>query len=233
MILSAHQPAYLPWLGFFGKLASSDAFCVLDTAQYSRGDFINRNRIKTAQGSMWLTVPIHAHGHPRICDVRIRDNGWQRKHVMALRHAYRKAPYFDSFAPGLEAVITQRYSFLTELTGALLRHFIELLGIETRLMLASEYDFAGKKSEYLVDICKRLGAKTFLFGAEGRSYADLDAFHSGGIEALFQEYAHPVYHQRYGAFLPRLSIVDLLFNEGPRSLEIVRAGCALYTNTAK
>lgn len=223
MILSAHQPAYLPWLGFFQKLAISDTFCVLDTAQYSRGEFINRNRIKTARGPLWLTVPVYAHGRPRICDVRIRQNNWRRKHLAAIRDAYGKSPYYDYYAPDLQAAISQPRVLLLDLTDTLLRLVLRWLGIENRLVLASELHVDGKKSEYLVNLCNRLGAKTFVFGGLGRTYANVAAFEAAGIEVRFQEYRHPVYQQRYGSFLPRLSIIDLLFNEGPRSLEILRA----------
>jgi len=233
MILSAHQPAYLPWLGYFQKIAVSDMFCVLDTAQYSRGDFINRNRIKTAQGPAWLTVPVHAHGKPPICDVRISETNWQKKHVATLANAYRKTPYYERYAPELYRVLTNRYAFLTDLTGALTRLCVGWLGIEARLLYASDYDFAGKKSDYLVNMCGQLGAATFVFGSRGRSYADVAAFKRAGIEVLFQEYRDPVYRQRYGLFVPRLSIIDLLFNEGPRSLEILCASDGRYANTAK
>lgn len=224
MILSAHQPAYLPWLGYFEKMAKSDAFCLLDTAQFSKGDFINRNRIKTRTGVIWLTVPVHSVGTHRICDVRISGGSWRNKHVNSIRHAYRNTPFYQNYAPELCRVLTARHSYLSELTNTLVRLISGWLGLEKRLIVASDYDFAGKKSEYILEICRRLGASSFLFGTQGRTYCDLQVFAAAGIEVRFQDYAHPVYRQRYGAFVPRLSIIDLLFNEGPRSLEILKQG---------
>jgi len=233
VILSAHQPAYLPWLGLFHKMTLCDTFCVFDTAPYRRKDFINRNRIKTARGPLWLSVPVYSHGGPRICDVRIRENTWQRKHLATIDDAYSKAPYYELYAAELYQVLTKRYAFLADLTSALTRLFVRLLGIRVRLVVSSDYDFAGKKSEYIVNMCSELGASTYIFGSQGRNYADLSAFASAGVEVVFQEYRHPVYAQRFGSFVPRLSIVDLLFNEGPRSLEILVRNNGRYASTAK
>jgi hypothetical protein len=235
MILSAHQPAYLPWLGMFHKMAVSDIFCVVDTVPYSRYDFINRNRIKTAAGPLWLTVPVRRGGWAtgRICDLRTSQNDWQRKHVASIAQSYRRAPYFHEYAGELGAVIAKRHTFLSELTGDLLRLITRWLGIDTPLVMASDYEFSGKKSEYVVDMCRKLGATALLFGSHGRVYADSAAFAASGIEIFFQEYRHPVYRQLYGDFVPRMSIVDLLFNEGPRSLEILLSGNERYANTAK
>jgi hypothetical protein len=228
MILSAHQPAYLPWLGLFHKIALSDVFCILDTPAYSRHDFVNRNRIKTANGPIWLTVPVETHGTKaqRICDVRIARSGWRRKHLAAMAHSYRKAPYFDAYFPEIEAAIAKPYTFVTELASDLMRLLMRRLAMTTQLVIASDYTFRGKKSEYLVDICRTLRASSFLFGAQGRDYANAATFTSAGIDLAFQAYRHPVYRQRYGEFVPRLSIVDLLFNHGPASRAILLSGNA-------
>ncbi len=214
-------------------MAISDTFCVLDTVQYSSGDFINRNRIKTARGPLWLSVPVYSHGKPRICDVRISEINWHRKHLATIANAYVKAPYYDCYISEFQEVLTKRYVFLTDLTGALLRVLVRLLEIGVRLVVASDYDFVGKKSDCIIGMCTKLGATTCIFGSQGRNYADLPAFASAGINVVFQEYGHPVYRQCYGAFMPRLSVIDLLFNEGPRSLEILLSGNDRYANTAK
>lgn len=221
MIVSAHQPAYLPWLGLFDKIARSDTFCILDTAQFSGGDFINRNRIKSPNGAIWLTVPVHAQNRLRICDVRIRDDGWRRKHLAAIAHCYLKAPFYERYAPEIVAVLEQPHAYLKELTAELLRMLLRQLGIGTRLVFASDYDFAGKKSEYLLDMCRRLGATSYISGALGRDYLDTSAFSAAGIGVEFQNYRHPGYPQRFGAFVPSLSVLDLLFNVGPRSLGVL------------
>lgn len=175
---------------------------------------------------MWLTVPVHAHGRDaeRICDVRIDEPGWQRKHWTSIKHSYAKAPYFDQYASELESALRRRHAFLCELNNDLLRLFLCILGIGVRLLAASDYDLSGKKSEFLLDLCGRLGATTFVYGSRGHEYADVDAFHAAGVDVIFQDYRHPVYPQRYGEFLPCLSAIDLLFNEGPRSLETIFRG---------
>jgi hypothetical protein len=221
MIVSAHQPAYMPWLGLFDKIARSDAFCVLDTAQFSRGDFINRNRIKSPRGAIWLTVPVRAESRVPICNVRIRDDGWRRKHLAALEHCYFKAPFFDRYAPEIAAVLERPHVSFNELTAELLRVLLAQLGIGTRLVFASDCDFAGQKSQYLLDMCRRLGATSYISGTRGRDYLDASAFSSAGIGVEFQDYRHPVYPQRFGAFVANLSVLDLLFNVGPRSLDVL------------
>lgn len=221
MIVSAHQPAYLPWLGLFDKIARSDAFCILDTAQFSSGDFINRNRLKSPRGAIWLTVPVHAKNHMPICDVRIRGDGWRRKHLATLEHCYFKAPFFHRYAPEIAVVLERSHASLRELTVELLRVLLAQLGIGTRLVFASDYDFAGKKSEYLLNMCRGLGATAYISGVRGRNYLDAAAFFAEGIGVEFQNYRHPVYRQRFGAFVPNLSVLDLLFNVGPRSLDVL------------
>ena len=153
--------------------------------------------------------------------MRIRDDGWRRKHVAALAHCYRKAPFFDRYAPEIGVVLNRPHAFLSELTAELLRMLLRQLGIGTRLLFASDRDFTGKKSEYLLDMCRTLGAKSYISGARGRSYLNEAAFSAAGISVEFQDYHHPIYAQRFGAFVPNMSVLDLLFNVGPRSLDVL------------
>ncbi len=220
MILSGHQPAYLPWLGLFHKMTLADAFCVLDTVDYSK-DFINRNLIKTAQGPLWLSVPVNAHGAKRICDVRIAEGVWRRKHLRSIEHAYSRAPFFDDYAPDVMKLIAKPYAFLCDLTNDMTRLLARMLGLDIRFFYASDYEFARGKTECVVDMCRRFGAGGYVFGSQGREYVNEEVLRAAGIDSFFQEYRHPVYGQQHGPFIPRLSIIDLLFNEGPRSLEIL------------
>lgn len=226
MILTAYQPAYMPWLGLFHRIALSDTFCIMDTAGYSKQNFINRNRIKTAKGSLWLTVPVRARGAGAqpICSVRIAERPWRAKHIATMKHAYGKAPYFDRYAPQLFAILDKGHEFLTGLTTDLLSYFMDRLGLRTRVVLASECGIGGEKQQYVLNMCAALGASTFIFGGRGKEYADGRRFHEAGVDALFLEYKHPRYHQRDGRFLPEMSIVDLLFNEGPQSLNVILGG---------
>jgi hypothetical protein len=226
VILSAYQPAYLPWLGLFHRIALSDTFCIMDTASYSKQNFINRNRIKTAAGALWLTVPVEAYGSraQRICDVRIASRPWRAKHVASITHAYGKSRYFGRYAPGIFSILEKRHEFLGELTTELLTYFLEELGLRTRIVRASDYRITGKKQDYVLSMCAEFGATAFIFGGRGKAYASAERFREAGIDAYFLEYRHPRYRQLRGAFLPEMAIVDLLFNEGPESLNVILGG---------
>jgi hypothetical protein len=229
MILTAHQPVYLPWLGLFHKIALADLFCYFDIAQYQTKDFNNRNKIKTHSGEIWLSVPVESKNHfsKSVGDIRIVQDGWQRKHFKSISMAYQKAPYFRNYIEQFEEVLTaQLFETLSELNLAILRLAMRNLEISTPIVKASDYAFQGAKSALVLDMCLRLKADVYIFGAQGRDYAEVDNFRAGGVEPYFQDYRHPQYQQLHGEFRPYMSIIDLLFNEGPRSREIVMLGNA-------
>lgn len=229
LTLTAHQPVYLPWLGLFHKVMLADLFCVFDIAQYQRKDFNNRNKIKTQTGPIWLSVPVESRNHlnTRICDIKIVQDGWARRHAKSIRHSYEKTPCFKDYIDRIEAfLLDRRYVYLTDLNTDMLAMFMAALDITVPLVKASDYDFAGKKSDLVLDMCVKLGATDYIFGEQGRNYADTDSFQDRRINTYFQSYKHPVYPQRGGAFTSHLSIIDLLFNVGPRSREIIMAGNA-------
>jgi len=227
MILTAHQPVYLPWLGLFHKIALADVFVSFDDVQYLPRDWNNRNRIKTEVGPAWLTVPVLSKGHREIPIREIRINNaapWRRKHWNAIRLNYSKAPHFDEYAPFLEDVYRRDWEYLTELCEYMLRWFLDVLGIDVKFLRASEHAFRGRKSDLVLDMCQRLGAHTFIFGEQGRNYADVDAFERAGIRPAFQDYVHPEYPQIRGPFVSHLSIIDLLFNCGSDSFAVLMRG---------
>ncbi len=219
------QPSYLPWLGFFEQLASVDTFVIYDDVQYTKNDWRNRNRIKTQHGVKWLTVPALTGGRfgELIKDVRIDDSkDWRKDHLATINFAYARAPFFGQYFPKLEKIILGSGDSLRELNLALIRWLAGELGIKTKIVLSSELNIPNTgKTQRLIDICKQLGATYFYEGAAGRNYINESEFNSSGIMIAFQDYKHPVYHQLYGDFVPHLSVIDLLFNEGPRSLEII------------
>ena len=224
MILTAHQPVYLPWLGLFHKIALCDTYVFLDSVKYLKQDWNNRNKIKGAGGSMWLTVPVATGGkdHIQLPEVRIsNEQNWRLKHWRSIRSCYGRAPFFDQYAPFLEDLYSRNWTFLNDLNLYMLRWFLDALGIKPRVMRASELDLVGTKSDMVLDMCRKLGAKTYIFGALGRDYAQVADFERAGIELIFQDYQHPRYPQLHGGFVPHLSIIDLLFNCGPKSLEIL------------
>lgn len=227
MILTAHQPVYLPWLGLFHKIALADLFCFFDIAQYQTKDFNNRNKIKTHSGDIWLSVPVESKNHfgKSVGEIRIVQDGWQRKHVKSISMAYKKAPYFENYIGELAAILTsQSLETLSALNLAILRFAARNLDITTPIVMASDYDFKGTKSDLVLDMCVQLKADTYIFGAQGRDYADAESFRVRGVDPYFQDYRHPQYRQLHGEFKPYMSIIDLLFNEGPRSREIVMSG---------
>lgn len=226
MILTAHQPTYLPWLGLFAKIAEADKFCVFDAVQAERRGWTTRNYIKTAQGPLLLSVPVASKDHfeKRICEVEIMVGNWTRKHMRSIELAYKKAPYFEQHFAGVGAILDLYADggMLVDLNMDLLRYFLRALGIQVPLVRASDYAFEGEKSALVLSMCHTLGASAYIFGGEGENYADVEAFARGRVECRFQRYEHPVYRQLHGAFEPRMSILDLLMNEGPASLEILK-----------
>jgi len=227
LILTAHQPVYLPWLGLFHKIAISDAYCYLDNVQYQIQDFNNRNKIKTANGAIWLTVPIKAKGYmdKQIKDIEIDYSiNWRQRHWKSIYLNYKKSPYFYKYADFFEDVYKKEWVYLTDLNEYMLKWFLKELNIQTKHYKASELDFEGHKSDLVVDMCKKLKADVYVFGALGKDYAEEDNFNKEKIKLYFQDYKHPVYSQLYGDFIPNLSIIDLLFNCGEKSLEVLMSG---------
>jgi hypothetical protein len=229
VILTAHQPVYLPWLGLFHKISLSEQFCVFDAVQYQAKDYNNRNRIKTHAGPMWLSVPVDAKNRLNrlICDIKIIPDGWNRKHIKSIKHTYHKAPFFKDYISVLEEyLLAKEHVFLTELNTGMLEMFLKLLAIDVPIVRATNYSFAGKKSELVLDMCRNLGATDYIFGAQGRGYADVESFSRSGIRVFFQDYRHPVYPQLDGTFVSHMSVLDLLFNVGTASREVIMSGNA-------
>lgn len=227
MILTAHQPVYLPWLGLLHKIHLADLYCVFDIAQYQTKDYNNRNKIKTHSGEIWLSVPVQSKNHfsKRICDIRIINNGWNKKHFTSIALAYGKAEYYKDYIGALESILLGKtYEFLTELNFELLKFLLDSFGISVPVVRASDYDFTGYKSDLVLDMCAKLEAKKYIFGAQGNNYADVESFRDKGVEVYFQDYAHPVYRQLHGEFTPFMSAIDLLFNEGPKSKNVMMSG---------
>lgn len=223
MIVGILQPSYLPWLGYFEQIHQSDIFVLYDDVQFEKGSWRNRNRIKTPQGSQWLTVPVlqRKRGRQRISEVEINPTNWQSKHQKALELNYRNSPFFEQYAPSLFALLQQEWLLLVDLNVALIKWFNQQLGITTKMILSSSLDIQGRSNERLIAIIKHLGGDTFYEGAAGKNYIDEKMFANCGITVRYQNYTHPVHAQLYGEFLSHLSAIDLLFNHGAESLRIL------------
>jgi len=218
------QPSYLPWLGYFDQLARSDVFVLYDDVQYDKHSWRNRNRIKTPQGAIWLTVPVltKAQNWPTNRDVKIDNlHDWRRKHLHSIRQNYAAAEFFRDFVGVFETLYAREWRFLIDLNIESFGILTEQLGLKREIRFSSELNVEGKGTQRLVDICTKLGASRFFEGAAGRDYIDEAQFQAAGIELAYQEYDHPVYPQLHDPFVPYLSVLDLLFNCGPRSLEVL------------
>ncbi len=230
MIISVHQPQYLPWLGYFDKIARSDAFVVLDCVQYKHREFENRNKIRIDKGWQWLTVPVKTEGKrlQQICGVEIDESSdWRRRHWHALTAWYGSCPYFKNHAAFFEAFYAQPKKSFCDAVMPIIRYLLEQLQIATPLYFESQLKTTHTSSARIIELCQALKADTYLSGEGGKAYLDEAAFAQAGIKVAYQHYAHPVYRQRFASsaegFIANLSAVDLLFNEGPASAGIVRA----------
>lgn len=222
MIVSVHQPQFVPWLGYFDKIRRSDCFVVLDTVQFKKNEFQNRNRIKTNQGTLWLTVPVSYRFPMRIDEVGVNNqSNWRRKHVQTLTASYGKAPHFDDTMAGLSTIYDRAWDRLTDLNTACVLELIKSLEIDTPVKYARDFDLPEDPTGRLVELCRELGGTTYLSGSGGRDYLDTAPFEAAGIDVVFQSYDHPTYPQLHGDFEPYLSIVDLLMNCGPDSPNIL------------
>ena len=219
------QPGYLPWLGFFDQVRRSSVFVYYDDVQFDKHGWRNRNRVKAPGGAPhWLTVPVLHSGRnwPAILEVGIDNRRpWARKHVGTLRQFYAKAPHLHRYLPALEEVLERRWSLLVDLDLAVTDLICGWLGLVRPTLRSSSLGIAGKQSERLVALCQHTGAQRYLSGNAAQDYLDRELFTRHGIEIEWQDYAHPVYPQQHGDFVPYLSIVDLLFNCGEESLAIL------------
>ena len=224
MIVSINQPAYLPWLGYFDRIAQSDIHVVLDHVQFEKGSVTNRNKIKWAHGTTMLTVPVLTRGrfgNLPILATKV-GQGWRKKHKASLLQSYAKAPHLNAYKHFIESVYSQKWTHLAPLLKFTTDYLRVDLGIETPLLYSSLLRPVGTKSDLVLDICQRLSATTYLSGPFGRDYLDEGAFKRAGIQIEYHEYHHPVYPQCQGSgFLSHLSVIDLLMNCGPSSLGVL------------
>lgn len=226
MIVTIHQPDFVPWLGFFDRWQKSDLYMALDDVQFLRRGWHHRDRIKTANGSEWLTVPVCKKGRYEqlIRDVRIDDSTrWRDVHLKKLEFNYRKAPNFDRCFGEISKIYRKKQSHLIDLNMDLLRYMAAELGISTPVDFSSRFNVASKASERLVELVRSVQGAEYLTGTGSRDYLDESLFRKEGIEVIWQEYEHPVYDQLSGPFIPKLSAVDYLMMKDPVKATAVTA----------
>ena len=224
MNISIHQPQYLPWLGYFDKIESAESFVLLDNVQFAKGSFQNRNRIRTNDGWIWLTVPVITKGHFRqaLNEVEINNKVcWQHKHWQSIKINYNRAKHFKEHGPFLDAVYFKRWDRLVDLNVFITKYILSYLGIERKIYFASHLKIDGNSTDRLINICKCLNADTYLSGTGAYDYIDAAKFTKEKIKLKFQDFTHPAYNQLYSPFIPYMSIMDLIFNYGQKSLSIL------------
>ena len=223
------QPTYLPWMGYFDLIDEVDLFIVLDNVQFEKRSWQQRNRIRMPGGLQWLTVPVKSRGHYEqlIREVEICDPQFAENHIRTIELAYRRAPYFCQYFPRVAEVLHDRSTgALMELNLDLIRWLLGALDIHTPLVKASSLNQGGKRTELLGTLCTATGASHYVspIGSAAYLLAEKDILLDRGVEIMFHHYEHPVYRQVFSPFEPYASVVDLLFNEGNRALEILRSG---------
>lgn len=218
MILSAHQPAYLPWLGYFDKIARSDVFVYLDTVQFEKNSFINRNQIKTPQGALWLTIPVKSRGHMEgtLLSTEIDDSQpWRRKHLKSIEMNYRKSQGFDRYFSKIEKIINISETNISDYCFQQLMFWCQELNIKTKIVRSSTLPINSTKSNLVLDLCKQLKADNYLSGLFGKNYLIEKDFESAGVKIEYQNYNSPIYSQLWGGFVPNLGVVDAWMNQAP------------------
>jgi hypothetical protein len=231
VIVAAHQPAYLPWLGYLAKVEASDVFVVMDDLQYEAQNFQNRNRLKLNHGAAWLTVPLERGPQTqRICDKRISNAGsakehWAHRHWQTMQVHYGAAPYWSTYAGALAELYRERWESLLALDLRVLSLCMQWFDIRKPVVLASSLSLSGQRSERILSACRAVRGDVYLAGRGGSThYLDVELLARHGVRVAWQSFRHPSYVQRYPAlgFISHLSALDLLLNCGPGSAEILR-----------
>jgi hypothetical protein len=227
MILSASQPFFFPYAGFFYKATLSDVFVLLDNVQFPRGTtWLSRNRFKNDQGSFFMTIPVWKKGLglQKISDVKICHEGkWAIKHNASLKTAYKNAPYLQDHLEFIDQVFSSDTESLCEMNLKIIRYFFEQFSIDAKIVLLSQLNIKTTGNRLLLDICDDMKADCFLAQGPARKYLDMEMFKNRCQEIRFFRLPSIIYPQLWGDFIPNLSAFDLLLNCGPKSLEILKA----------
>jgi hypothetical protein len=218
MILSVHQPHYLPWIGYLDKIKKSDAFIFLDNVQYKKREFQNRNKIRTREGWQWLTVPVITKDryYQKISEVEIdNETPWAVEHWKSIAHNYARAKHFHEYQPAFEEAYGGKWERLSDLHIHLTKMLLAVFAISTPLYFESDMPVETSSTQRIIDLCRKLNADTYLSGSGGKAYMDEQLFADNNIRLVYQEFQHPAYPQSFQGFEPFMSVIDYLFNCGP------------------
>ena len=221
MIITIHQPEHLPWLGLFNKIAKAEKFVILDSVQYEKNYFQNRNRILGTNGVQWISIPVSNKGHmdgsiaTTLIATDPKNAKWKEKYLQTITQSYKKYPYFNDVYPLLEKAINTDTEYFCEINIAIIKSFCDALDIHPEYIRSTELNVDGLKSSLILDICKEVGTDVYIAGPSGRDYLDMKSFEDAGITVKFNDYHHPVYPQkRTDEFISHLSALDLFMNVG-------------------
>lgn len=227
MKVTIHQPNYMPWIGFFNKVSMADTYVILDSVQYEKDGFTNRNKIRqpdSPAGWTWLTVPVKKGSSNRLIqEVEIDNNQkWRETSLRAVNRIYKNSPYLKNYTPFLESIYKKDWDNLCELNAYIIKELLGMLDIKPQIIMASELNVNSKKSDLNLDICRKAGATEYLSGVSGKEYLETGGFKEAGIRVSFHDFKHPVYAQVRSPFISNLSVIDLLLSCGPDSAGIVK-----------
>jgi hypothetical protein len=222
--LGIHQPGYLPWLGFFKKMSDSDVFVFLDDIQYERRNWQNRNYIRTSSGSTLLTIPTISNFDSKINEVKIDNTkNWALKHKKSILTNYSKSAHFEEHKEFIEEIYERNFDSLIEIDIEIIKYIMKKLEIKTRTVFSSELHVSGNGSDRVLNICKAIGCDHYISGVTwAKDNLRIEDFTKNGITVQLKEFQHPMYRQCYHPFVPNMAAIDLLFNEGKNSQEILK-----------
>ena len=224
--IAISQPTYLPWSGYFSLLNYVDVFVLLDDVQYVKRSWQNQNKIKSPDGWIWLSIPTHSHRGDLIIDVKIDNTKpWKKTHWKSIVYNYGRAPYFNEFSPFFKSIYQDEWINLVDINIAIIKHVSSILGVNTILTRSSELDVKGKRTQMLLEVCKKLDAERYVSSIGAKDYLikdnALELFKENHIDLRIFQYQHPIYPQLFGDFISHLSVIDCIFNCGSGSKEIL------------
>lgn len=215
MIISIHQPDYISYLGLFYKISRSDKFVFLDDCQFSNDNMHHWNRIKTPQGECRLKIPVNQHLGDTINNVKTKDElKWKEKHLKTIEMNYKKALHFDEIFPAFKELLLQPYNSIAEQNIAINTWIAKSFGMKVEFFKSSEMDINSVNENRVLDICEKLGADTYISGNGARTYQHDEHFNSRGIKLVYTDYKSIEYKQLWKEFIPNLSVLDYVFNNG-------------------
>ncbi len=215
MIVSIHQPDYIPYIGYFYKISRSDKFVFLDDCQFSNDNMHNWNRIKTPQGECKLKIPVEQHLGDNINKVRTRDElKWKKKHLKTIEMNYLRAPYFKEIFPKFEELVNRDYTNIADMNIAVNTWIAKEFGFKAEFSRSSEMPIDTENEERVIEICKMLGGDEYISGNGARAYQKQEHFDEAGVKLTYTDYKPIVYHQLWGEFIENMSVIDYIFNCG-------------------